>query len=292
MKKLKLLVICLLLCFGCNTTKAPSPFRQKFEECLNIIGNEFSDGTAIVGETDGKASLYIYRNVTDEIDEWRIRVGYKVFIPIVSKVSDQYDEDGGLSNFRLEQGKFFGAKQLSADWSPKGSGSGKFSISIIKNRNSEYVVYVGILGSSWNYFDNVKLDKSSLDKLIVLLEGSPLATQQSENESHSNTSSSDSNPNNGSNEVTSTQEVYQEDDIIDEFICTIDFLRLREDSTINSKILEYVRVNEVLDNLHNTSHHSDTITLNGVTTVAPWYHVKSKKGNVGWVNGCCVELAK
>lgn len=275
-----------LLSLGCNSPSPPSPFRQKFEECLTIIGSEFSDGTATVGDTDGKAHLLIYRNVTEEIDEWRVRVNYKVFIPIVSEVSDQYTEDGGLKNFRLEQGKYFGAKQLSADWSPNGSGSGKFSISIIKNRKSEYVVYVGILGATWNYFDNIELDKTTLDKLIVLLEGQPLEAQTATVEPIQNAENS--------NQVAEKIDTipYIEDNIVDEFICKTDYLRLRLDSSAKSKVLEYIRINETLYNLHDQSVHSDTITLDGVTTIEPWYYVKSKKGNIGWVNGCCIELTK
>jgi hypothetical protein len=271
---------------GCDTAKPPAPFRLKFEECLKLIGRDFTEGSAVVGAAEGAAHLYIYQNVTDDIDEWRLRVNYKVFIPIVSEVSDQYMEDGNLKNFRLEQGKYFGAKQLCADWTPTGSGPGKFAISIIKNRKSEYVVYVGIQGSSWNYFDNIKLDKATLDKLIVLLEGKP--TVESE--------SIDPEPQHELSDslieeiIDSTQ--YGDGDDFTHFICTTDYLRLREDSNANSQILEYIRLNEVLFNLNVRSERVDTVTINGETNVWPWHYVESKKGNKGWVNGCCVQYAE
>jgi hypothetical protein len=278
------------LIISCNHSKAPDlgpNYRVKFEQSLEIVGTEFENAEVVVGQVPGAANLLIYRNVNQEIDEWRVRANYMVFLPY-SGVSEVFTEDGGLKNFRFEKETLFGAKRLSADWSPAGSGSGVFTIAIIKNDNEDYVCYVGIKGDNFNYYDNVQLDSQTLAKMVEILDGKTSLIDEEQKKPLQNDSAQIMDSSTTANEIIS----YQEDEIVDEFLCTTNFLKLREDSSLESKVLEHIRINAVLQNLHNQSNRKDTITINGITSIEPWYNVKSEKGNIGWVHGCCIELRK
>lgn len=271
-------------CGEAKKSEEPLRFESTFEECIGILGTEFESGVAVVGQTDGPALIQIYQTSSEGTNEWRVRVTYRVFLPI-SGVSDIFTEDGELSNFIFEEGKYFGAKNLSANWSPDGSGDGKFTIAIIQNKRSDYVAYIGIVGKSWNYYDNVKLDSSALSKLVSILEGNPhyIATTDVINVRDSITEVLDSATYEHQNVV------YNEPDFIEFYICKSDYLKLREDSSMESRVIEYIRINDTLDNLYNQSFREDTVTIGGVKLVRPWYQVKSRKGNEGWVHGCCIE---
>lgn len=255
--------------------------QRKFEECIAIIGSDFCcDGQARVGATKGFSSLYV-RGINT--NQYSVIVKYAVLL--LNDWSDTYTEEGTLSNFRMSADRgLFGTNQIIADWTPSGSGSGLLYISIIKNNRNENAVYIGVQGKSGNfeYFDNISLDSTSLNSIITILGGT--ASPKEKNE-----------PSHDENEVFSEKEIApsthndNEGGGSDSIIVTVDYLRVRADSNSDSEVLAKVRRNEILFYLHNQSVNSEKVNVNGIENAAPWYHVKTNKGIIGWVHGSCIQ---
>lgn len=143
--------------------------EQTYQKILYIIGSSFNSAACNVGYTSGVCKMYL-GSQPGNANPFFANVAYSVFMPIQGYTEGQ-NEDGVLSNFRWGSGDHYGTKSISADWTPKDSGSGTFTVTLIKNNAGEIVLLVSIKGSSWEYYDNVQLNDKMLKRIVELLQG-------------------------------------------------------------------------------------------------------------------------
>ncbi len=143
--------------------------EQTYQKILYIIGSSFNSASCNVGYTSGVCKMYL-GSQQGSANPFFANVAYSVFMPIQGYTEGQ-NEDGVLSNFRWGSGDHYGAKSISADWTPKGSGSGTFKVTLIKNNAGEIVLLISIKGSGWEYYDNVQLNDKMLNRIVELLQG-------------------------------------------------------------------------------------------------------------------------
>ncbi len=159
--------------FNSNSNVAAVPesvtVEQTYQKILYIIGSSFNDARCNVGSTSGFCKMYL-GSQQGAAQPFFANVAYAVFIPIQG-YSEAQNEDGTLSNFQYGGTDLFNTKSISADWTPKDSGSGKFLIKLIKNSSGEVVLLISIKGSSWEYYDNVILNDKMLKRIVELLDG-------------------------------------------------------------------------------------------------------------------------
>lgn len=70
---------------------------------------------------------------------------------------------------------------------------------------------------------------------------------------------------------------------------TIDGTNLRAEPTLNSEILDQLKLFEEVAFLNEVSDFTEEVNLGKETANEPWVKVKSPKGKVGWVYGACVH---
>ncbi len=183
MKKNSLLLfICFSILFACNNMgggNASPPVdqsvpesrtvEQNYQKILYIIGSSFNSAACNVGYTSGVCKMYL-GSQPGNANPFFANVAYSVFMPIQGYTEGR-NEDGVLSNFRWGSGDHYGTKSISADWTPKDSGSGTFKVTLIKNNAGEIVLLISIKGSSWEYYDNVQLNDQMLKRIVELLQG-------------------------------------------------------------------------------------------------------------------------
>lgn len=127
--------------------------EKLYNELRTLLGSDRLEGSCRVGSVRGSAIL--------TLGPKGVGVTYQAL---------QYSaiESGYLENFKItrnEQGKNI----LIADWIPSGSGSGILAMETFEEHGAN-LVYVGISGSSFSYFDNVELPKEKFETFKKSLE--------------------------------------------------------------------------------------------------------------------------
>ena len=74
------------------------------------------------------------------------------------------------------------------------------------------------------------------------------------------------------------------------FYTNVDNLRVRAKPELKGGSLELLPINKEITYLGEKSKNQTTVTLNGENITDYWYKVKTPKGNIGWVHGCCVSF--
>jgi len=124
-----------------------------YGQLLGLIGTGRLEGSCKVGSVRGDAYI--------TLGPKGVSVNYTAL---------QYAamEAGYLENIRIVRNSD-GSNGLRADWINPNSGDGTLIIESFKEKG-DYVVYIGIHGSGWSYFDNLELHPERYQKFTSLLE--------------------------------------------------------------------------------------------------------------------------
>lgn len=127
--------------------------EKLYNDLLAIVGTDRLEGSCRVGSVRGSAFL--------TLGPKGIGVIYQVL---------QYNriESGYLENFRVARNDK-GNNTLFADWIVNDSGNGTFAMETFEEHGPN-LVYVGISGSNFSYFDNLELHPDEYSKFHDLLE--------------------------------------------------------------------------------------------------------------------------
>ena len=163
MKKISLIFFLFSVTNGIsqNSINTPSAVSYKIIDFGFDNRNTFS-GLCKIGSVQGN-SYFDFTKYT--IKSPILRVNYTAFGRSASEV-------GILKNFRFKNSSN-NTKIILADWQnlDKNSGSGTFEISLLDESNPNEI-YIGIYGSSWSYYINIKLKEDNFRETIKLLTNS------------------------------------------------------------------------------------------------------------------------
>ncbi len=71
---------------------------------------------------------------------------------------------------------------------------------------------------------------------------------------------------------------------------TINGLNMRSAPTVNSEVIDQLKLYDEVFYLGEVTPYQDTINLGEVVTVEPWVKIRTRKGRAGWVYGAGVDF--
>jgi hypothetical protein len=152
--------------FSQNSINTPSAVSYKIIDFGFDNRNTFS-GLCKIGSVQGN-SYFDFTKYT--IKSPILRVNYSAFGRSATEI-------GILRNFRYKNSFYNNTKIILADWLnlDKNSGSGTFEISLL-DEGDPNKLYIGINGSNWSYYINIKLKEDNFREIIKLLTNSSKPT--------------------------------------------------------------------------------------------------------------------